>query len=111
MRTRRHYLRDFGKMQPHRLGVAERQDQPGAGALSGTDSTENVRRRGALIARRRWTGASLSPATGDFVLLSDPSLVAEPNLYRFASCFACGDVVDDGGEIFLKMATASAFWA
>src|SRR5208337_4070780 len=33
---------------------------------------------------------------------SDPSLVAEPNLYRFASCFACGDVVDGGWEIFLK---------
>jgi hypothetical protein len=43
---------DFGKMQVHRFGIAERQDKPCALAERRADRSEYVGRGGALIMRR-----------------------------------------------------------
>jgi len=43
---------DFGKMQVHRVGIAERQDKPCALAERRADRAEYVGRGGALIMRR-----------------------------------------------------------
>ena len=51
------------------------------------------------------------PASGDLVLLTDPGLVLEPDLYRLARRVALGDLVEAGGKVFLNAAIASASWA
>jgi hypothetical protein len=51
------------------------------------------------------------PAPGDLVLLTDPGLVLEPDLYRLARRVALGDLVEALGEVFLNAAMASASWA
>ena len=75
---------DFRQVQVHGLGVAGWQDQGGALALVWADRAEDVGGRGALVTRRAWPGAALRPAAGDLVLLSDTSLVGEPDFYRVA---------------------------
>ena len=74
-------LGDLGEMQVHRLGIAGRQDQGRALALSRADGTEDIGRGGALITRRAWAGAALGPAAGDLVLLANTSLVLEPDFF------------------------------
>jgi hypothetical protein len=68
-------LRDFGKVQVHRIGVAKGQDQPGAFAFRRADRSENVGRGRPLIMWRRGARTPLSPAARDLVLLADPGLV------------------------------------
>src|SRR3954454_1829290 len=101
---------DLLQMKGHRLGRAAGQDEPGGLALSGTDRTEDVGRLGPLIARGRGTGPAWGPAAGDLVLLPDPSLVAEPDLYRAAACRG-GDLLQAGRELFLKMSAAASLLA
>src|SRR6478752_9357729 len=73
---------DFRQVQVHGLGVAGRQDQGSALALVWADRAEDVGGSGALVTRYAWPGAALRPAAGDLVLLSDTSLVGEPDFYR-----------------------------
>ena len=75
-------LSDFGKMQVHRVGIAKGQDKPRTLALRRADRSEDVGRGGSLIMGRRRPRAALGPATRDLVLLADPRLVLEPDLYR-----------------------------
>ena len=82
--TGRHRLGDFRQVQGHRVGVAARQDQAGGGASGRADRAEDVGRARALVVRRRGPCAAPRPAPGDLVLLADPGLVLEPDLYRLA---------------------------
>src|SRR5438876_3787406 len=75
---------DLREVQVHGLGVAGWQDQGRALALVWADGAEDVGGSGALIAGSAWTGAALRPSAGDLVLLTDASLVGEPDFYRVA---------------------------
>jgi hypothetical protein len=99
----RDHLGDLRKMQVHRLGVAGRQDQGCALAFSRADGAEDVGRGGALIAGRARPRTTLGPPAGDLVLLADPRLVREPDLYGAAiACLAARDLLQAGAEAFLK---------
>ena len=98
---------DLGQMQAHGFGVAERQDEADAFALLGADGAEDVGGERALIVRRAGSGAALCPASCDLVLLPNPRLVGEPDLYvgRFDALFG-RDLIQAGGETFLKSSMA-----
>ena len=107
-------LGDLGEMQVHRLGIAGRQDQGRALALLRADGPEDVGRGGSLITGRTGTRAALRPAAGDLVLLADPGLVLEPNLYCLGiDRLSARDCLQAGGEVFLKSSitpAACAWW-
>src|SRR4029450_8530834 len=78
----------------------------------GADSPEAVGGSGALIVRRRGPRSPSCPAPGDLVLLPDPGLVPEPDLYPVAiDPLVARDRVQALGERFLKASTAPAAWA
>src|SRR3977135_1321734 len=108
MGPRRHRLGDFFQMQRHRGGVATRQDKTGAGSSCRADGTEDVGRTRPLIGRCRGASPAPRPSPGDLVLLADPGLVLEPDLYRLARRVALGDLVEALGEVFLNATRASA---
>jgi hypothetical protein len=101
-------------VQVHGLGVAGWQDQGGALALVWADRAEDVGGSGALVTRRAWPGAALRPAAGDLVLLSDTSLVGEPDFYRVAvERLRARDFFQAQWEAFLKSSIAPcacAWW-
>src|SRR5947207_7494003 len=74
-------------------------------------SSYNVGRTRPLIVRCRGSSPAPRPSPGDLVLLADPGLVLEPDLYRLARRVALGDLVEALGEVFLNAAMASASWA
>ena len=106
MRAGRDGLRDFLELQIHRLGGAAREHQTGAFAVVRADRSEDVGGLRSQIARCRRTGAAFGPPAGDLVLLTDPSLVGEPDLYRLAR--RSSDRLQTGREVFLKAATAAS---
>jgi len=95
-------------MQRHRGGVATRQDKTGAGSSCRADGTEDVGRTRPLIVRCRGSSPAPRPSPGDLVLLADPGLVLEPDLYRLARRVALGDLLEAGGEVFLNAASVAA---
>ena len=100
---------DLGKMQVHRLAVAGRQDQGRALALLGADRAEDVGGGSPLVAWRAGASATLGPAAGDFVLLTDAGLIGEPYLYRVAvDALRARDRFQTRGEAFLKFSIAPA---
>lgn len=101
----------LGEMQVHRRGVAKGQDEPRRLAFGRTDCAEDVGRLGALIVRGRRPCAAQRPTPGDLVLLADPGLVLEPDLYALAGRLADRDRRQAGGKLFLKAAAASGFCA
>src|SRR3954470_24145791 len=103
--------RDLRQVKGHGGGVAGRQDEPGAGPAGRADGAEDVSRARALVVRRRGACAASRPAPGDLVLLPDPRLILEPDLYRLAGRIARGDLLQAGGAVFLNVASASASWA
>src|SRR5260370_42288431 len=98
-------------MEGHGGGVAGREDEAGPGSSRRADGAEDVGRARPLIARCRGSGPAPRPAPGDLVLLTDPGLVLEPDLYRLARRVALGALVEAGGEGFLDAALALAAWA
>ena len=73
------------------------------------DGTEDVGGSGALVAGRTWARAALRPAAGDLVLLSDTSLVGEPDFYRVAvERLRARDFSQAQWEAFLKSSIAPA---
>ena len=72
-------------MQVHCLGAAPWQDQANRCSRLGTDRAEDVGRSRALVLRGRGPRAPASPAPDNLVLLPDPGLVAEPDLYAAAA--------------------------
>src|SRR4051795_6799218 len=109
MGPRRHRLGDFFQMQRHRGGVATRQDKTGAGSSCRADGTEDVGRTRPLIVRCRGSSPAPRPSPGDLVLLADPGLVLEPDLYRLARRVALGDLVEAlrGGFFYAPLASGS----
>ena len=101
----------LGEMQVHRRDVAEGQDQPGRLAFGRTDRAEDIGRLGALVARGGRPRAAPGPPPGDLVLLADPGLVGEPDLYALARRLAARDLRQTVGEVFLKTTAASGFRA
>ncbi len=109
MGTRRDHLGDLGEMQVHRFGIAGRQDQGRALALLWADSAEDVGGSGPLITGSAGTGATLCPSAGDLVLLADPSLICEPDLYLVdVDRPFLGDCLQTRGKVFLKSSIAPA---
>lgn len=103
---------DFDEVQVHRLGVAGGQDERGCLAIAGADSPEDIGGSGALIVRCRRPRSPSCPAPGDLVLLPDPGLVSEPDLYAVAiDPLVARDRVQALGKGFLKASTAPAAWA
>jgi len=100
---------DLRKMQVHGLAVASWQDQGRTLALPGADRAEDVGGSGPLVARRAGASATLGPAAGDFVLLTDAGLIGEPDLYRAAvDALRARDRFQTRGEAFLKLSIAPA---
>lgn len=111
MGTRVDHSADLGEMRLHRRCIAPGHDQARTLALPGTDRAEDIGGLRALVVRRRRARAAWSPAAGDLVLLADPGFVLPPELYLHARCKPAPDFRDRGGEVFLKAASASVFWA
>jgi hypothetical protein len=114
MSTGRDNLGDLREMQVHGLCVAGRHDQGRALALLGADRAEDVGGGGALVPGRTGTGAALGPPAGDLILLTDTSLVREPDFYLVAvDRFLARNRVQARGEAFLKSSitpSACAWW-
>jgi hypothetical protein len=102
---------DLGKVGGHGRGVAAWHDQTRALARLRADGSENIGRLRALVVRRRRSCAAPCPAAGDRVLLADPGLILEPQLYCGALGKRLADFRQPDGEVFLKAAISSAFWA
>jgi len=75
---------DLVEVRLHGGGVAERHDDAGTLALGRADRAEDIGPGGALVVRRAGPGAALRPPAGELVLLPDPGLVLEPELYALA---------------------------
>ncbi len=78
-----------------------------AGSVFGTYRTEQIGRLGALIVSGSGTRALAGPAIGEFVLLADPHLVLEPDLYRCARRELGADFRHAYGKVFLNASTVS----
>jgi len=112
MSTRRDGPGYLDKVQIHGLGIAGGQDEGRTLPLLWTDRAEDIGGSGPLIAGCMRTGAAPSPPTRDLVLLADPRLVLEPNLYGgdIDGLFAC-DFLQTCWEAFLKSSIAPWRWA
>jgi hypothetical protein len=66
---------------------------------------------GPLIAWRNRPRPAERPASRDLVLLADPGLIGEPDLYALARGRAGCDLRQTGRERFLKATAASGFCA
>ena len=100
-------LRDFGEMQRHGGGIAARQHKAGRCAARWADRAKDIGRAGALIVGCGGSRSPPRPSSRNLVLLADPSLVLEPDLYRFAGRFPLADRRQVGSEVFLNSAMAS----
>ena len=103
---------DLGQVQVHGGGVAAGQNARRTLAVLRADSAEDV---GGGVALILWCGGSAAapcPTTGDAVLLADPGLVGEPDLYRVeADAPFARDACQRGREVFLNVSMAPAAWA
>ena len=102
-----HSCSDLIEMKLHGFGVAEREDESSAGSVFGTYRTEQVGRLGALIVSGSGTRALPGPAIGEFVLLVNPHLVLEPDLYRCARRELGADFRHAYSKVFLNASMAS----
>ena len=98
---------DLIEVKLHGFGVAERQNQGSAGSVFGADRTEQIGRLGSLIMRGSGTRALPGPAISELVLLADPHLVLEPDLYRCTRRKLGADFCHAVGKVFLNASTAS----
>lgn len=98
---------DLDQMRLHGRGVAIGHDEAGAFSFCRTDGAENVSPFRALIVWCAWPGSAPRPSAGYFVLLSDPGLVLEPDLYLRARREPLPDRRQSGGKVFLKSSMTS----
>jgi hypothetical protein len=109
MATRCDVGRNGGEMQVHRGDVAEWQDQAGRLARGGADRAEDIGGSGALIERGRRPCAAPGPAAGYLVLLADPGLVTEPDLYVGGiEIMRLGNCLQTVRPVFLNVSIAPA---
>jgi len=92
-------LGDLGEMQVHCRNVAKGQDQARGLTFGRTDGAEYVGRLGPLIVRGNRPRAAPGPTPGDLVLLADPCLIGEPDLYALARRLAGRDLRQAVGEV------------
>lgn len=111
MRIRRDRDADLFKMSLHGRCIAPRHDESGTFALHRTDGAEDVGRDRALIVRRPWARTAFGPSAGQLVLLPDASFILEPDFNLDAGSDLFPDRGQLGGEVFLNVSIASAFWA
>src|ERR671916_219480 len=103
---------DLGEVQAHRRAVAEGQDERRALAFPGADGAEDVGRCRTLVVCRGGSAAARRPAAVDLVLLADPGLVGEPDLYGpGGEALLLSDGVQRGGGDFFNASTAPSAWA
>src|SRR3954470_4752514 len=74
------------------------------------DGPEEVGRGGPLVLGGGRARAAFGRAPGDLVLLPNPGLIGEPDLERLAAD-RLPDLLQTGGEVFLKAETAASFLA
>ena len=98
---------DLIEMKLHGFGVAEGENEGSAGSVFGADRTEQIGRLGALIMSGSGTRALPGPTIGELVLLADPHLVLEPDLYRCARRELGADFRHAYGKVFLNASMAS----
>src|SRR3954453_8500854 len=110
MRAGGNRLRNLLQVQGHALRGAAGENQAGALARSGADRAEDVGRGCPLVLRGGRARAAFGPASRDLVLLPNPRLIGEPDLERLAAD-RLPDLLQTGGEVFLKAATAASFFA
>src|SRR3954447_18707421 len=104
--------RNLGQVQGHRLGVASWKDERRALSIVWADGSEDIGGGGALVVRSRGPCPASGPAPRDFVLLADPGLVGEPDLYVVAiEPLLARDLRQAGWERFLKASIAPLAWA
>jgi hypothetical protein len=101
-------LADFDQVDCHRLATDPGHHDGSADGASGTDRAEDVGGVMAVVAHRRWPGATQRPKIGQCALLADPRLVLEPDLDRLAGRLWRQNLGYPGSEVFLKAACASA---
>jgi hypothetical protein len=71
-------------MELHRIGIGIGQDKRRSNATGRTDRAEKVGIPVALVGRLPWACTAFRPLPHDTVLLSDPSLILEPDLDALA---------------------------
>jgi len=98
---------DLIEMKLHGLGVAERENEGGAGSVFGAYRTEQIGRLSALIMRGSGARARSRPTISELVLLANPHLVLEPDLYWGAGRELGTDFRHAYGKVFLNASMAS----
>lgn len=87
-------------MPLHGLGVAAWRHETGTDAPGRTDRAEEIGRLGALVLRRRGSGAAPGPAPRELGLLPDPGFVLPPDLYVRVGRERCSDLLYLSWETF-----------
>ena len=101
---------DLVEMGLHGLGVGEGHGEGRADTARRADGAEQVGAIVALVGRLARAGAAPGPLPDEPVLLSDPGLVLEPDLDRFA-LWDVGEMrLQRRRKVFLNAAMVSAFW-
>lgn len=111
MSAGRHGDADLFKMQVHRMGVAQGQDEPRPLALGRTDRAEDVGPVRALIMRRTGSRSAPRPTPRDLVLLAYARFVLKPDLDLGAFAKVRPDLLHLRREIFLNASRANSFCA
>ena len=110
MRAGCNRLGDLVQVQRHPLGRAARQHQASALAVSRADRAEDVGRRCPLVFRS--AGRVPRLAQRRVILFFCPIRASSANqISRGLPPTACRDLLQTGGEVFLKAATAASLFA
>ncbi len=99
---------DLLKMRRHRPGIGARQNQTGGTGALGTDGAEEIGPFVALIAWRGGACPASRPDPGQASFLANPGFVLEPDLDRLRFGGIRQSVVDEVGEVFLKVSWTAA---
>ncbi len=103
---------DLGDVQVHCFGVTGGHNEGSALSLLRADGTEDVGRGCPLVVRGRGSRPASCPAPRDLVLLADPRLVGEPDLYMVGlDALVLCDCLQTRREAFLKSSMAPSAWA
>lgn len=94
--------RDLVEVQLHGLGADVGESQRGADTARRTDRAEQTGVLVALVGRLAGPRSAPCPLSNDAVLLSDPSLVLEPDFDTFALGQMSDMSVQGPGEVFLN---------
>jgi hypothetical protein len=101
---------DFGEVGVHGVAIAIGHDHARGGPGLWADGSEEVGPLGALILRRRRTGSSPCPASGELVLLAYARFILPPEFDFGSDRERVFDVLDLCGKVFLKSSKAYSFW-